>query len=75
MIPHQGKGLEVQGISGLVFREVREIGSKIPLTQKNRLLLVLPADYLVEGTEEMNPRSSRPRRFITQQAQSLNTLL
>jgi len=68
MIPHQGKAVKVEGIFGFVFREVREIGSKIPLIPKNRLFLVPPADYVVEGTGEMNPRSSSHGRFITQQA-------
>lgn len=68
MIPHQGKGVKAEGIFGFVFRDVREIGSKIPLIQKNRLFLVPPGNYVVEGTGEINPRSSSHGRFVTQQA-------
>ncbi len=68
MIPHQGKGVKVEGIFGFVFRDVREIGSKIPLIQKNRLFLVPPGNYMVEGTGEINPGSSSHRRFLTHKA-------
>ncbi len=68
MILHQGKGVKVEGIFGLIFRDVREIGSKIPLIQKDLLFLVPPADYVVEGTGEMNPRSTRHGRSMKQQA-------
>ncbi len=68
MIPHQGKGVKVEGISGFVLSEVREIGSKIPLTPKNRLSLVSPGNYMVKGSGKMNPRSSSDGRFITSQA-------
>jgi len=37
MVPPQGKGVKVEGILGFVFREVREKGSKIPLSLRNRL--------------------------------------
>ena len=68
MILHQGKGIKVEGIFGFVFRDVREIGPKIPGIKKNRLFLVSPGNYVVQGTREINPRSSSHGRFITQQA-------
>jgi len=37
MIPHQGEGVKVEGILGFVFTEIREKGSKILLSLRNRL--------------------------------------
>ena len=65
MIPHQGKGVKVEGIFGFVFGDVTEIGPKIPLIQKNGLFLVPPGNYVVEGTGKINPGSSSHERFIT----------
>ncbi len=55
MIPHQGKGVKLERIFGFVFRDVREIGPKIPLIPKNRLFLVPPGNYMLEGTGKINP--------------------
>ncbi len=74
MIPHQGKGIKVEGIFALVFGDVSEIGSKIPLIQKNRLFLVPPTDYVVEGTGEINPGSSSHGRNRNQSILYYNCL-
>jgi len=68
MIPHQGKGVEVEGILGFVFRKVGEIGPKILVIKENRLFLIAPGNHVVKGTGKINPRSSSHGLSITRRA-------
>ncbi len=58
MISHQGVGVKMELIPGLILGEIGEVPLIISFVKEYALSLVPPGDDMVEGVGKMNPRSS-----------------
>ena len=75
MISHQGIGIKIEWIAGLILREISEIPLIIFLIQKYSLSLGPSGDDVIKYVGKMNSGSSSHEDSLLDKSASVNTLL